>query len=218
MILLTDIDIFRKVANCDLLDEALIALKAEKADLRVLNTLKYRLRREEKQGRIDPIVLNRIKGFLAGIHEVRAFSQDVVTRLEGVDGVGGGEAILLAVAVQEPDSIILTGDKRFVMSLANKIEILDLARQVEGRIVCFEQIIRRCIQSLGFNRVRSKVVANRNINYDTALCAAFGSGSLATESETLACLHSYIQELRRQPIDLLQPDLVEGDSTLPSNA
>ena len=38
---------------------------------------------------------------------------------------------------------------------------------------------------------------------DTALRAAFGSGMRTTESNAVACLQAYIDELRRLPVDLL---------------
>ena len=217
MILLTDIDVFQKLAICDLLDEALDVLKTQKTDLRVLATLKYRLKNDEKQAKIDPVVLNRMKTFLVGIREVEEFSKDVVTRLDDSVGIDQGETILLAAAIEDLESLILTGDKNFVRSLSNIADLVDLAKKIQGRIVCFEQILRRCIQSYAFDHVRSKVVANRGITFDTVLRVAFGSGASSTESESLACLHSYVQELRKQPIDLLQPDLVEEAPKLTLN-
>ena len=56
------------------------------------------------------------------------------------------------------------------------------------------------MQHFGFFDVRDKVVPVRAC--DTALSAAFGSGWEATETNVLAALDSYIDELRSLPIDL----------------
>jgi hypothetical protein len=68
-------------------------------------------------------------------------------------------------------------------------------------VICFEQVLCRVIARFGFNHVLCKVVPV--LDCDTALRAAFGSGFDSTESNTLACLRSYIDELRELSIDLL---------------
>ena len=57
------------------------------------------------------------------------------------------------------------------------------------------------IQHFGFAYVKDKIVPA--LACDTALRAAFGSGDAATESNVLATLDGYINELRFLAIDLL---------------
>ena len=74
--------------------------------------------------------------------------------------------------------------------------------RVQGRVVCFEQMVRRLIERFGFAYVLAKVVPIM-FGHDTAMRVAFGSGVHSTEANTVAALQSYIDELRRLPIDLL---------------
>ena len=67
------------------------------------------------------------------------------------------------------------------------------------------QIIRIFRQDVYFAQHTSdqpgKVVGE--LYRDTGLRATFGSGMRTTESNAVACLQAYIDELRRLPVDLL---------------
>jgi len=68
-------------------------------------------------------------------------------------------------------------------------------------VICLEQMVTRLIAHFGFAYVKEKVVPDRSC--DMALRAAFGSGDAATESNVLAALNGYINELRSLAVDVL---------------
>jgi len=125
--------------------------------------------------------------------------------LEGLGGsveIDPGEIILLSATTRLDDYLLLTGDKRCLRAVATCPECAEIARRIQGKVVCFEQIIYRVIDRLGFEPVRAKVVPVTH-GCDTALRAAFGSGMQATQPNVVARLESDIAEIRGYGIDLL---------------
>ena len=209
MIYLSDNDIVEKLAICDLLDDALEAFDATRADVLVIPTLKNRIGigvpRPKVVNRLGEEVAARLIEFLSTIKEIDDYSAEDHDLLESLDEsveIDAGEIILLAATAKISDFRLLTGDKRCICAVASCPECAYIAARIKGRVVCFEQIICRIIESAGFDSIRAKVAPVLH-NCDTALRAAFGSGIHSTESNTVACLQSYITEIRGFPIDLL---------------
>ena len=207
MIYLTDNDIVGKLAACDLLDDSLTALGANRADVLVLPSLKFRfgygLKRPAMERKHGAVVVARVLEFLIGVGEVRDASTNALLGLEDIIGIDQGEAVLISAAISLSDSVLLTGDKRCLKTLVEDARCHGIATGLQGRVLCFEQVMLRLIDHLGFARVQVKVAPN--LHCDAALRAAFGSGMESTEANAVASLKSYVVELRNLPIDLLAP-------------
>jgi len=150
-------------------------------------------------------VAARLVEFLSSVGEISDYSAADHQLLEDLDDsieIDAGEIVLLSATGLVPEYLPLTGDKRCLRAVATCPKCADIAHRIRGRVVCFEQIICRIIDSVGFEHVRAKVVPALH-TCDTALRAAFGSGTLATQENSVACLRGYIDELRTLPIDLL---------------
>jgi hypothetical protein len=211
VIYLSDNDIVEKLAICDLLDEALAAFDATRADVLVIPTLKNRIGigtpRPKVVRRLGAEVAARLVEFIGTVKEITEFSAEDHLMLEGLDDsieIDPGEIILLSATSRLKEYLLLTGDKRCLKAVATCHECGEIARRIQGRVVCFEQIIRRIIDATSFEQVRGKVVPVMH-NYDTALRAAFGSGMQATLANVVARLESDIAEIRGFGIDLLMP-------------
>ncbi len=209
MIYLSDNDIVEKLAICDLLDEALVAFNASRADVLIIPTLKNRIGigtpRPKAVRRLGAEVAERLVEFIGAVQEISDFSAEDHLMLEALDDsieIDPGEIILLAATARLQEYLLLTGDKRCLKAVATCPECAEIARRIQGKVVCFEQIIYRIIDDRGFEYVRAKVVPVMQI-CDTALRAAFGSGMHATLANVVARLESDIEELRRLPINLL---------------
>lgn len=212
MIYLSDNDIVEKLAICDLLDDALAAFDATRSDVLVIPTLKNRIGigapRPKVVKRLGAEVAARLIDFLGTVKEITHYSVEDHELLEGLDDsveIDPGEIVLLSATALLSDYLLLTGDKRCIRAVASYPECAEIARRIQGRVVCFEQIICRIIEHAGFGPVLAKVVPVLP-TCDTALRAAFGSGIHATEENTVACLQSYIAEIRRFPVDLLMTE------------
>jgi len=211
VIYLSDNDIVEKLAICDLLDEALVAFNATRADVLVIPTLKLRIGigtpRPKVVQRLGVEVAERLVGFIGTVREIDDYSRDEHQMLEDLDDsieIDAGEIVLLSATAVLSDYLLLTGDKRCLRAVATCPECAEIARRIRGRVVCFEQIIWRIIDSSGFEHVRAKVVPVMHA-CDTALRSAFGSGLLATQANAIARLESDIAGLRALPIDLMMP-------------
>lgn len=204
MIYLSDDDIVEKLAVCDLLDDTLTSFDATRHDVHVIPTLWHRIGgngRRKAEKRLGTDAVARILEFLDGVQVIRTYSAEDHRLLDDVVSIDPGETILLSATSAYTDYRLLTGDKRCLRALALSPECQIIARRIQGRVVCFEQVVCRLIGHFGFDHVLGKVVPV--LSCDTALRAAFGSGMQSTESNAVACLRNYISELRALPIDLL---------------
>ena len=121
--------------------------------------------------------------------------------LPKLTGIHAGEAVLFSATIRFDYFILATGDKNSLRALASSPACQPIALRLCGHVICLEQIVTRVIQHFGFTHAKDKIVPARSC--DTALRAAFGSGDAATESNVLAALDEYINELRSLAIDLL---------------
>jgi hypothetical protein len=121
--------------------------------------------------------------------------------LSSAHGVDAGEAVLFSATIRFDHYLLATGDKNSLCAVASTPACWSIALRLCGHVICLEQIVTRVVQHFGFGYVKDKIVPVRSC--DTALRAAFGSGDAAAESNVLATLDGYINELRFLPIDLL---------------
>ena len=204
MIYLSDNDIIEKLAVCDLLDETLQSFEASPADVYVLSTLKFRIggkRRAQSEQRLGVAAVDRLLRFLALVQEIPKPLPADLLKLDDIMGIDIGELILLSTTSLHSEYLFLTGDKRCLKAIVSHPECSEIALRIKGKVVCFEQVLLRLIEQFGFTTVLAKVA---DVRYcDTALRAAFGSGLQSTELNSVACLQSYVNELRGLPMDLL---------------
>ena len=175
MIYLSDNDIVEKLAVCDLLDDALAAFDAKRPDVYVIPTLKYRIggkSRAKAEKRLGAAPVARLLNFIAAVREIQEYSAEDQLLLDDLVGIDPGETILLSATAIHTDFLLLSGDKRCLKSIATLPECRAIALRIQGRVVCFEQILRRLIQHFSFGHVVCKVVPALNC-CDTAMRAAF---------------------------------------------
>lgn len=206
MICLTDNDIIKKLAICNLLDEAFIALDVAYADVLVLPTAKYRLgiakNVEKTRAQLGTDTFDRLSLFFEKTSEINTTPSPAEQQLfEDAIGIDAGEAILFSATANFSDLLVATGDKKSLRAL-QLLPNADVIRlRMSGRVICFEQIIHLIIKSEGFDLVRDRVVPC--CDCDTVLRCAFGSGMDATEDVVLGCLLSYTNHLRNETGSLL---------------
>jgi len=204
---LVDKDVIYKLAMCNLLDDSLAALDLARTDVYVLPTAKYKFGVARKrpsigERRYGAEVFARIRDFLGNAREIDAAGlSEELQLLASIDGIDAGEAVLFSATAEFDQYLLATGDKTSLRALALAPACRPVAQRIRGHVICLEQIVKRLIQHFGFLFVKNKIVPSRAC--DTALSAAFGSGWDATESNVLAALDSYINELRSLPINLL---------------
>ena len=170
----------------------------------------------ETRGDIGAGAVSRILEFLEKIREITTVpsleDHEVLTEVPGIDA--GGDCPLQFNERGLRDFRVMTGDKRSIKALANEAKCERVAARVQGRVICLEQIIRLLILRFGFTRIQAKVI--REPKCDVALKLIFGVRESALEANAMEGLASYINDLRRQRIDLLAPDGVYRPPALTS--
>lgn len=206
MRLFFDNDLVSKLAHLDLLDVGVESLGSTMAEVRVLPTARYKLLVHKPAKGIErhgPEVHARLTRFLGQV----AACQDAPDPQDAVLGsvLDAGEAILVSHASRVPDSLMATGDKRAIRSLAAAPQCAAITRRLRGRVLCLEQVLLRIVDGIGFETVRDRVVATGRIDFDTVVRSAFGSGARSEERNACGSLERRVRELMRDDGSLLAP-------------
>ncbi|HZZ74104.1 MAG TPA: hypothetical protein VFE24_17760 [Pirellulales bacterium] len=205
---MADNDVLKKLAICDLLDEAISAFGVSPKEILVLPTARFKLLtpKNPNKGRaqLGNDAYERLQAFLdnAGVLDARPSPDDQKLFEDALD-IDPGEAILFSATAHFSDFLVATGDKRCLRALHGLSHAERIRARVAGRIICFEQILSRIISCSGFGHVRTKLVPA--CGCDTVLRVAFGSGLNATEESVTRCLTIYTEHLRRETGSLLAP-------------
>lgn len=213
-----DNDILKKLATFDLFNETIRLFGAGYEQVNILKTAKYKFQKDwekSKRGRSrktkDQLINYKrtieLAETLPKISE-KEIDTALFEQLTDVEGIDQGEAILVVYVTQllqrnESSQVsILTGDKNFLRALA-KVELPIIQAIFPHRFWCLEQLLLKDIEAYGFEVIRDKVVPVRDC--DQAIKAVFGSGPLSTPENSLATLKNYIETLREETVNLLNP-------------
>lgn len=154
MIILSDSDIVRKLAYCELLPEFLQYLKCPPNEVWVLPTLRFQLQRKLAKA---PGALRNFEQFLLKVRNIPQAKIDTLERFESLD-VGEGQ--LLSVLCDETRvRQLITGDKNAL----DKVAALTFGdeqlrtRLQETTVLCLESILLGLLEKRGFSVVHARI-------------------------------------------------------------
>ncbi len=208
-----DNDVIHKLAACDLLREALQDLRVDAAFVLATARFKFYLKSPEKGAkRYGQSVHKRISNFVASARAIteEPNAEDIEV-LNAVLGIDQGEAILFATVSRTSEDILLTGDKRSLIALAEHAGSQSICARLAGRVLCLEQVVQRIVSGRGFEHVRERVAPS--VACDTVLQIIFREGLATTEAHAAEGLSSYVSDLRAKTGGLLG---AEGSNRLVS--
>jgi hypothetical protein len=208
MILLSDNDLVVKLAQCDLIGEALEILQSSAKDCSVLNTLRYSLRLNDPEKAIARYVgsvqaFERINELLDSCQVLpeAPIDFDLLEHLNEIPEIDPGEQALFMHAKDHHarviDYRILTGDKRALRAICNydQPENFEFLRT---KVTCLESCMIGLVDTYGFGYVNQKIITAKaqvvDSKYDQVLRTAFGTGR--SQEHCLECLHSYSNDIR----------------------
>jgi hypothetical protein len=150
-----DVDILLKLAACELLDDLTELLAVKAADIRILETAIFKIRRLGKKGTYPERVISRAIRFCEAHEEITTLENTVAAEALSAlgDGMDAGEVILFASALENPTSRVVTGDKRALRMLGKLGKDHKVVRSLHGRVVCFEELLLRTFEARGFDRL-----------------------------------------------------------------
>lgn len=191
-----DNDIIIKLAALDLLDLFSSLLKDEDAEVACLASLPYRLAKKPLEAHAQTRIVRFVsscrkldRAYLAEL-QIDLDNQELLSTCPGIDA---GEAQLLSAALAEPDSVVLTGDKRCLTALCQSSATMPLVPKLQGRVLILEQLMIAMISAIGFDDVKTRAL--NGVHCDTAIRASFGSGPKAEEGNVISTLQSYVTEI-----------------------
>jgi hypothetical protein len=118
--------------------------------------------------------------------------------LQAIEGIDPGEALLIAATETEPDSYIVTADKRCLKALANSGMTTTLVR-LQHRIICLEQLVIQLIRHLGDLDKISRCV-KAAVDCEFSVTEAF---KLADQAAIIQRLQAEVERLRDDTGNLL---------------
>ncbi|MBX3269799.1 MAG: hypothetical protein KF729_06040 [Sandaracinaceae bacterium] len=203
MKLLVDNDLLHKLLAFDLLRETLDRLGASESDIRILDTARFKfcLGNAEKGRKRYGDVFDKLAETIPRLNVAGAGQPETRDRLTGHVDLDAGEVILLAEAIEDPESFFLTGDKRCIRALNSKPDLAEVCDTLKRRIWCLEALVGHLIDHCGFETVRARIVPNRQ--RDRTMQSVFGSGDRATLSAVHEALTHYVDDLRKESGSLL---------------
>lgn len=206
-----DNDAILKLVACSLFSEAVNSLGLSEEDLRVLPNAEYvfRKNKEVQKTHSSEKIANAISiakrcqkiPLVAPNQALEERFLKEREQLQTIEGIDPGEQSLIVATILEKSFYVTTGDKRWTTALTNAPQLVEIRERLVGRVICFEQLILKLIDTQGFQEVLTKVVPARSC--DTALKAAFGSGEKCTQKNVELALQAYIEDLRKNTNGLL---------------
>jgi len=190
-VVIADNDIIHKLACCGLLQELLEWLGVPPAEVWVLPSMRFMLRKKLKA---ESAALAALEWFLPQVSELPAADINMLALFPAEMDVG--ERQMLAILVDTPDvEHMLTGDKR-ALRLIGSICANDTAlvqRLDQARVDCLESVMLALIGRFGFKVINAK--ASLALKSDIVLQSSFGVGKL--EAISIDALAHYLNDLRR---------------------
>ncbi|MEL6439412.1 MAG: hypothetical protein AAFQ80_09190 [Cyanobacteria bacterium J06621_8] len=201
-----DNDILVKLVACNLFDEAIETLNVNRPSLIVLPSARYYFIKSKRAQRRFPenirLKVTKIANNCQTVERLEKSVLDEISMLQKYENIDDGEATLVAATRGENSFWLITGDKRFLLTLANSSELNSIVLRLKGKVICLEQIIRQVIYKRGFEKTLANILPA--LQYDQSLKASFGSGKQSTEESVLVSLEAYIEFLRKQTKGMLQ--------------
>ena len=200
---LTDVDIVSKLAHWRLLRDLPTILNCDIADIVTLPSLVHRAKKAcQKPDKIfcDTDTAEYAYEILSNMGIAPLPDADMVSILQRVPKIDSGEAILLAIASTENKSLLLTGDKKAIISFyaifkEGKFD------NIKGRICCLEQIINCFLDYFGLTELQKKVCGCPV--KDNAIKNIFGSRCDANLASVQEGILSHIKDLEKEATGLL---------------
>jgi len=200
VIVLADNDVILKLVQCDLIAEFLSSFDVTLDDIRIRPVTRLFLSKNKIRKRLDPACIARLEGLLSAVCDINLDPDpDELSTLVEIAKIDEGEAVLFIVCPQYPDARIVTGDKRSLVGLHDAEKVWPvcklLAAKLAGKIYCFEQVLLKILDAVGFEAIRDRIVLGREC--DKGLALWLGSGLEATETEFRNGLASFLNEVKQ---------------------
>jgi hypothetical protein len=163
---LVDNDILFKFAALDLLDSFSEILDVDLSSIHVLDSIPYYpLKSPKVEENFGEAAVERTLTFVEDLPKLgkQDVPDDPYDQLISEEGIDVGEAILFAAATQHDPVRVITGDKNSLRALHNS-DCGGVIDEMEGCVVCFEQLMLRTILVVDYTVVCKHVASAPRID------------------------------------------------------
>jgi len=204
MKLLMDVDALAKFSNWNLVAHVPGALGFDTSQCATVSSLRYRaqqsVHKPDQKLFHTPDAASQALEIIGQMCPLASLDPMQLAPFENIVGIDPGEAILFAEVLANPETFVLTGDKRALRALSG-LEA-GLRAGLSGRVVLIEQVLLRLLDQNDLEWVRRHVCPAKSL--DKAVSAIMGSRCDANEESVRQGLASYIGEIAR----LFEPALI----------
>lgn len=202
--ILIDNDIIAKCAIYSLINELVATLKASKAEIGLLGSIRFVLSPKKLQTANDGAMQAhaRVQELIKDVMllEPNAEETSLATKFEEVAlrndlQLDAGESQLCAIAITRTAKYLCTGDKRGILAIEYLRNLLAEITQLDQKVICFEALIAKMSDHFGCSHIRAKVCASKGTDKATEICFQCHNSNL-DENEFLTGIHSYIKKIR----------------------
>jgi hypothetical protein len=199
--LLIDNDAFILFAGTGLLLRVLDAVGYKPDSVLRLDALPHMLRKNSRIRRSTPEDV-RTKALVAcdsfpALEDRETIGETAVyDRLNAIDDLDPGEALLFAIAIENPGYAILTGDRRALVAFGAGSGLDDLRAKLAGRVICLELVFRLLVQQATAADVATNLAPLIALNRSFKIW--FSATNQADDAQCLAALESYFKALKTE--------------------
>ncbi len=176
MKLLMDVDALAKFSNWNLVAHVPGALGFDTSQCATVSSLRYRaqpsVHKPDQQLFHTPDAASQALEIIGQMCPLASLDPMQLTPFENIVGIDPGEAILFAEVLANPETFVLTGDKRALRALSG-LEA-GLRAGLSGRVVLIEQVLLRLLDQNDLEWVRRHVFPAKT--QDKAVSAHMGRG------------------------------------------
>jgi len=190
-----DNDVLLDAAHWGFLDHIPTLTGADWSSIAVLDSLRHRARRRDPRLFSCDRVAEELSLLLKKTVAPEPIEPSVISELEDVSGLDGGEIVLIAAFIQwisQGQAIFLTGDKRAIRALA-KPEIIHVGAKLQGCVLTREHLLQHVLDAQGAEFLASGV--NQARGRDIATDCIVPSPAHVSEANIRVGLASYMNDL-----------------------
>jgi hypothetical protein len=154
------------------------------------------LERGKLARKYPPSIREKVKSWCAVIEPItHAPSPETRQRLLGVEGVHDGEAALFGLLFENPNYLLLSGDKIAMRALRADPGLVSVYEILCGRVACSEGVLLALLDKMGVSRLAEAIAPMRE--HSGMLNQIFSMGVDTSERHCREGLSSYLAEMVR---------------------
>jgi len=193
--LLIDSDVFVLLAAAGLLDRAITCLGFARDDARRLDALPHMLSRGKKFEDLTSAERLAALNWCDRIAPFRECPKPETLQVlaDHAASIHPGEATLFAWCHDNPDAVMITGDKNALRALAKGAPTF--CASLSGRVACLEQLIASLVTADGVGSIYAALAIRAQHHKTLVVC--FSEVNRADQGECLRFLRIYIRDVEK---------------------